>query len=275
MISPQRLSSSTDYPDPDRTELRRKSEAESQLVDRALEALAQLLQSYDYAEELDRSAWDFAVEISVLRKLGLSNSDLRWLLCKGFLAQGRELPPQGDDSRTFRRTHKLTFSRRTCFVLQGAGVDFIRTAIARFSLRSRESSLAARQSALRAFVETDETEINLHTIRAEPKLLPVWDRDRQELRVGNQVVKHFKVPAPNQELVLSVFQEEGWPIRIDDPLPPQVNQTQKRRLHDTINSLNRQKISLIRFAGDGKGTGVLWEFIPSTNEPLGGNRYLA
>src|SRR5947207_475841 len=33
------------------------------------------------------------------------------------------------------------------------------------------------------------------------------------------LVKHFRRPAPNQYLILDVFQEENWPERIDDPLP--------------------------------------------------------
>jgi len=49
-----------------------------------------------------------------------------------------------------------------------------------------------------------------------------------------------------------------------------LNQDSKRRLHDTINSLNRnQKQSLIRFLGDGKGEGIRWEFSsdPPNEEP--------
>ena len=89
--------------------------------------------------------------------------------------------------------------------------------------------------------------------------VPSWDRDRPELRWGNTVVKRFKVPAPNQELILAAFQEDGWPVRIDDPLPPHPELDPKRRLHDTINSLNRsQKLPLIRFLGDGSGQGVRW-----------------
>ncbi len=91
---------------------------------------------------------------------------------------------------------------------------------------------------------------------------PLWDRDRQQLRVGNQIVKQFKVPAINQEAVLAAFEEEGWPVRIDDPLAPQPKIDPKRRLHDTINALNRnQRRSLLRFSGDGSGQGVRWEFI--------------
>jgi hypothetical protein len=91
--------------------------------------------------------------------------------------------------------------------------------------------------------------------------MPEWDRDRQQLRLGNKIIKQFKVPAPNQEAILAVFEEESWPPRIDDPLSPVGDQDPKRRLHDTINSLNRnQKVSVIRFLGDGSGQGVRWEF---------------
>ena len=91
--------------------------------------------------------------------------------------------------------------------------------------------------------------------------MPKWDRDRQELRVGSIVVKQFKVPAANQEVILSAFEEESWPPRIDDPLPPHGEQTPKRRLQETIKSLNRnQKRALVRFLGDGSGQGVRWEF---------------
>ncbi len=73
------------------------------------------------------------------------------------------------------------------------------------------------------------------------------------------------MPAANQEAILAAFQEEGWCPRIDDPLAPKLNQDSKRRLHDTINSLNRnQKHALIRFLGDGKGEGVRWGFVERT-----------
>jgi hypothetical protein len=78
------------------------------------------------------------------------------------------------------------------------------------------------------------------------------------------------VPAANQERVLAAFEEEGWPVHIDDPLPPSPDQDSKRRLHDTINSLNRnQKCPLIRFVGDGTGQGVRWEFVGGTPEAKG------
>ena len=91
---------------------------------------------------------------------------------------------------------------------------------------------------------------------------PCWDHEYRVLRVGRRTVKRYRRPSPNQELVLAAFQEEGWPRRIDDPLPPRGEQHPKCRLHDTIKWLNRRhEYRLIRFLGDGTGEGVCWEFL--------------
>ena len=88
--------------------------------------------------------------------------------------------------------------------------------------------------------------------------------------MNGELVKRFKWPAANQEAVLSAFQEEGWPVRIDDPLPPQPEQDSKRRLGDTIKCLNRkQKSQLIHFRGDGTGQGVVWELVEPDAEANG------
>jgi hypothetical protein len=82
----------------------------------------------------------------------------------------------------------------------------------------------------------------------------------RELRIGGALVKAFKVPARNQELILDALEEEGWPRHLDDPLPPHEGQDSKRRLHETIDRLNRNQINrLIRFRGNGNGRGILWE----------------
>lgn len=86
-----------------------------------------------------------------------------------------------------------------------------------------------------------------------PAQRPVWDPDRRELRFGDAVCKRFKTRAANQELVLQVFQEEGWSPRIDDPLRP-------GKRGDTIRQLNKGN-AVIRFRADGRGDGICWELI--------------
>ena len=89
---------------------------------------------------------------------------------------------------------------------------------------------------------------------------PLWDPARRELLWGERLVKRFRVPAPNQELILVAFQEEGWPPNIDDPLPQVPAVEPKRRLHDTIVALNRHQAEpAVRLHGDGTGMGVCWE----------------
>ncbi len=217
-------------------------------------ALALLLESHAYAEELGRSAWDFAVEIASLRAAGLTTSDLRWLVCKGFVEHAREATMPGDQTRCFRASGGLTFSRRTCFVLTETGVAYARRAIANSCHPPGSNG-------------DGERVVEEH---ASSTRRPKWDRERQELRVGEIVVKQYKVPAANQETILAAFEEEGWPVRLDDPLPPHPEQDSKRRLHDTIVSLNRnQKNPVIRFSGDGSGQGVRWQLAPLTDgKPL-------
>ena len=91
---------------------------------------------------------------------------------------------------------------------------------------------------------------------------PTWDAGRHQLRVGEIIVKEYKLPSPNQETILAAFEEEEWPPSVDDPLPVHPDLDPRRRLHDTIKSLNRnQRCFLIRFMGDGSGEGVRWEWI--------------
>ena len=93
------------------------------------------------------------------------------------------------------------------------------------------------------------------------RCLPSWDNQRRILCVGEQVVKKYRVPSLCQQAILEAFQEEGWPPVIDNPFLPPPEQDQKRRLRDTIKSLNLSQVNaIVRFRGDGSGTApVLWE----------------
>jgi hypothetical protein len=214
-------------------------------IDRLAWSISALLQAHDYAHDLGLCEWSFAVEIAELRAAHLSNNDLRWLVCKGYVKHAREHTPIGEDVRAFREAGRLRFCRRTCFVLTPAGAAFCQAARVR---GPAEDPAVAVCTAGR----------------------PRWDADRQELRFGSDLVKQYKVPAPNQEMILAAFEEEGWPQRIDDPIPPAGDSDPKRRLHDTIVSLNRkQKRRRIRFLGDGSGEGVRWEALaePDVSHP--------
>ncbi len=212
-------------------------------------ALWLLLEAFDFAEELHRSIWDFALDIEELRKAGFSNSTLRRLVCKGYVEHAREIRPADEHSRSFRPNGGLAFHKRTCFVLTESGVDFARKGRQQATHCSSSHHAPGPQS---NGEQTDE-------------LVPKWDPDRLELRVGKSIIKKFQVPAANQELILATFEEEGWPVRVDDPLPPHPDQDSKRRLHTTINALNRnQRDRLIRFRGDGHGEGIRWELVDST-----------
>ena len=95
--------------------------------------------------------------------------------------------------------------------------------------------------------------------------LPRWDSDSRVLTLGGRVVKQFRQPAEEQDLILTAFQEEGWPQRISDPLPPKEGIDPKQRLHSTIRRLNRhQKHKLITFHGNGTGDGIGWSPVAET-----------
>jgi hypothetical protein len=97
---------------------------------------------------------------------------------------------------------------------------------------------------------------------SESRPVPKWDPNLRELWLGDRLVKRFRVPASNQELILTVFEEEGWPESIDDPLPPEPNIDPKHRLQATVKSLNsHQVVSAIRFHGNGGGRVIYWETI--------------
>ncbi len=110
---------------------------------------------------------------------------------------------------------------------------------------------------------------HLRTAKGASTPTPHWDAEYRVLRLGQCVVKEYRVPCRNQEAVLAAFQEEGWPHRIDDPLSPQGDIEPKSRLHDTIKSLNgHHKERLIRFRGDGTGEGVCWGYVEAATLTL-------
>ena len=98
---------------------------------------------------------------------------------------------------------------------------------------------------------------------------PEYDKDDRVLRYQGKIVKQFTGPADNQEIVLTAFEEAGWPERIDDPIPPHSGVNPKKCLRFTIERLNKhQKNSLLHFSGDGTGEGVRWAVVVETGNPI-------
>jgi hypothetical protein len=223
-------------------------------------ALYRLLKARTYADDTGRNAWDFAVTLGELRRDGATENELRWLVCRGYIDHATELITQTGGDRTFEHNVSLRFCRETAFVITGAGKTFARELLKQFERPNADIDIV---DDAKSFVLATQRIVPKPADQSRPKsngLSPKWDRDRRELRLGSQLVKVFKLPSPMQEAIFMAFEEEGWPPRIDDPLPSHPDLLPKRRLHDTIKSLNRnQKNPLIRFMGDGTGEGIRWE----------------
>ncbi|MGE0761586.1 MAG: hypothetical protein AB7O38_31530 [Pirellulaceae bacterium] len=214
-----------------------------------------LAQGRDYARQLGRSPWDFAVEIETLEQAGLSRNDLRWLVAAGYLHHAREVVVPGDLPRRFHPIGQLSFSRRTCFVLTDAAWD----------VKTDASAVAVPCSGGTPPPGTPSPFDSTAAPQSSPEPppgTPRWDADYHQLRVGSQIVKEFKLPAADQVRVLAAFEEERWPERISNPLPVGQDTAAKARLEQTILGLNRnQRSRLVEFFPDESGRGVTWRLI--------------
>lgn len=211
-----------------------------------------LLRAYAFGQDVGTEMWDFALEIDTLYTSGLTISDLRWLVAKRFVEHGQESSKYGAPHRSFRPGAGYFFTPTTCFVLTADGATFA----GHFMKSSDESSRPTSP------IETEPPRAQNLNGSTTARLKPCWDSRRRELSLDGVVIKRFRVPAQVQELILSAFEEEGWPEYIDDPLPVRKDIDPNSRLHDAIYRLNRCQIHrLLRFKGNGDGTAVSWELM--------------
>jgi hypothetical protein len=214
-------------------------------------ALRLLLQSVECATDIGANIWQFAIESPTIYRSGVTVNQCRWLVTKGLLQHAVETTTELSDQRSFQHAPNLAFPTGTCFVLTEDGISLARRMV-RHQRRSERMHRRVLQEPQNGGLGKQFAD----------SLTPLWDPDRQQLRVGATLVKQFKVPACNQELVLTVFQEESWRPRIDDPLPPRPGQDPNQRLRDTVKSLNgNQKERLLRFYVDREKPGVRWKFV--------------
>jgi hypothetical protein len=251
------------------------------------EGIGQLLRAFAYSRDLECSVWDFSVEIERLLAQGLTTSDLRWLVKRGYLSHAQEITTPSDSNRRFDTgCRNLAFSSNSCFVVTDSGVATFgscaapkdRPAADLITPSSEEETFDRASEAFVNMAESGEVPYSArqmeHVSTVVPSLRlryaasidagagPSWDRETRTFMVGEYLVKRFRVPSPNQEAVLDAFQEEGWPRSVDDPLSPVPEQQPKRRLRDTIKCLNMNQANrAIRFRGDGTGQRVSWEVL--------------
>ena len=196
----------------------------------------------------------------------MTTSDLRWLVKRGYLCHAREVTAKQDTVRRFDPAEQnLAFANTTCFLLAQAGQALLgvehspaNRGVIPMSVVADSLHSPFDQPDMAAGPQTDRPS----DAQSGPAVTPNWDRDTRTFTVGEHVVKRFRVPSSNQEAVLKAFQEEGWPTAIDDPLPPVPDCEPKRRLRDTIKSLNLNQVTrVIHFRGDGRGEGVTWKLL--------------
>jgi hypothetical protein len=226
--------------------------------DRLRAGLAVLWRAYICAQDTGANVWHLALPTSRLYEAGMTSRDLRWMVARGFAAHGQETTGYHDAHRSFRHGSGYFFNNRSCLILTPTGAALAEQ-VFRESVRSPQATLSARVT----IADKTATLASARQVVYEtntPAVKPRWDAIRRELSLAGLIVKRFRVPARNQETILGVFEEEGWTAHIHDPLPVTHDIDAPTRLHDAINRLNGRQINpLLRFHGDGKGTGVFWE----------------
>jgi hypothetical protein len=225
------------------------------VAERFRPALDALVTAFNYAEDSQTDRWQFAIGIAELQASGATLADLRWLILRRFAEHGLETTIPGDAERSFRELVPTAFPEETCFVLSPAGASNLKKVV------------HASQKVTAPIESQPTVATSSGQLPPDSRLTPEWDPARRELRYWGQVIKRYRVPAQNQELVLTAFQESGWPECIDDPLPPVPDQDSKERLQATIKSLNRNQLSrAVKFHGNGNGQQVYWQAAAHTKK---------
>jgi hypothetical protein len=231
--------------------------------------LLMLLQAYDYAADCGTDSWQFAVEFSDVLATGMTRLDLRWLLVRRYAQHACETTVHGDTVRSFRPLLLTDLPANASIVLTDLGSRSLRSAVRCATLQQGSESHPMLSDAewhspggdVATLANEGALAIGSETFsRSPPKVTPTWNPNLRELRFHGKLVKKYCVPAANQEMILTVFEEEGWPDWIDDPLPPVSEVPSKPRLRAAIKSLNgKQKTPLLRFHVNHGGQVVSWE----------------
>jgi hypothetical protein len=95
---------------------------------------------------------------------------------------------------------------------------------------------------------------------------PVWDQTTRELRFQGIVLTRFLRAAPQQELILTAFQELRWRLTIPNPLSPVRGRDLKTLLNDVLGNLNRSiEGQVLHFSNEDGGGTIAWRIRASTD----------
>lgn len=221
------------------------------LVPAAVAELSDLRRGY---QELRTARWEAQnqgrdpnenpLPLSHLREQGVRDQFLILMLYHGHVSQFRPVTRLGNGRLLYEPANNLHMLSGSLFALTEAGEAF---AV--------------------ALLAVPRTPLDANAVRAiweeycPTRIVPRYEKENRIFRWGCQILKHFRQPSVNQELILLAAEELSWPEWFDDPLPRQSGINPKTRLHDTIKDLNRRQTQpLVHFKGDGTGRRIGWEY---------------
>jgi hypothetical protein len=207
-----------------------------------------LLSRYQDALDQKRSPRHEPLPFHYFRENGIGELVLRWMLFQGHVEHLTlaERTPGGKTRAILVESVILT--EASCFALTETGAAFADHFLAELFTEEENGVEAARERLLLG------------------QLVPAFNQQKRVLSWGCHILKCFRQPSPNQELLLSAAEEMAWPKWFDDPLPPVPQIRSPVRLHDAIKALNNHQTPyLVHFKGDGTGTRVGWEYRPPSD----------
>jgi hypothetical protein len=184
-----------------------------------------------------------AVPLTHFRGRGTADSILLWLLFQAHIEHLHLVPGVGRAPDGTRPADSLLLGETSCFTLTDRGEAFADGFLA--------GVFAGKGPELEAAWD----------LLLLGRLTPRYDREDRVFAWGHRVLKCFRQPSQNQEIIRCAGEELGWPPWFDDPLPRSGGRWAGVRLHNTIKALNRhQEPYLVHFKGDGSGRRVGWEY---------------
>ena len=208
-----------------------------------------LLEAFDSAGDASPDPWQFAVEIQLLHDAGMSVTNLRWVIEQGYARHAFDFTLAGDERRSFRELQTMKFAGNSTFMLSAAGAEF-----ARSNCLDPTPTVPNNPGATSSNADGGLT-------ASAPK--PHWDRSSRRVILEGSTIIELHRAAENLEAALDAFEKSGWAFQIPDPLANKPG-NRKRRLHNTINALNRcQTVQRIHYSSADGGRAIRWAVIPS------------